>query len=605
MVSRRNFFTITLIMLVLLVLFQAPEVLRERLYDYGSNAYANTTKTEWDRRSDVAISKKEAQKTGRYIVLIGDLTDRAVGSAVRQWCACSKRYVEAYPRLLDCSFDNERMPDVVVIDSDCLRIKKDTPQLETLAKNGVHLIFCGLPDRQQLRQHTQLKKLMGIREIPPDDIRVEGIHLYAGLLLGGEKLYKQDDLWGKTGQDKEFGVPWCRLASGTKTYMAGISDVSAKKEEAAALIWRNSIGEARVFVVNGDYIYGNVGIGFLEGMMYEADSYALYPIINAQNLVVLNDPAPACGNEEEMMRLYSRTPQAVFQDLVWPGLFVTMEKSKKKMTCMLEPQQNHTDHAEPDSHRLVSHMKLLQERFVEAGISKSVTGKYSYDYINKALADYEFLSVYQGAGAGNRQTEQMPYGGTLSNVRTILTDYDHADSLVGYFNQNITKQLITHDGWNEHTFYDDLRLNSMETALGYSCIAVDLNRILYPQSQDDTWEKLYDVFSGNVNTYWKDYESFAATTLAESDLRIRRFLALRDTHERDGDVIHLELENFDSEAFFLLRLHGETVKDVQGAQYERLVQGDWLVQATQDHVTITVGEETTPIFYDNSADRQE
>ena len=96
MVSRRNFITITLIMLVLLFLFQAPEVIRERMYDYGSNAYAKTQETTFDRQSVVSVTKKDVKQSGRYIVFIGDLDDHATGSAVRQWCAYSKRDIRVF-----------------------------------------------------------------------------------------------------------------------------------------------------------------------------------------------------------------------------------------------------------------------------------------------------------------------------------------------------------------------------------------------------------------------------------------------------------------------------------------------------------------------------
>ena len=39
MVSRRNFFTITVIMLVVMFMFQIPEILKDRVNPYGKNEY--------------------------------------------------------------------------------------------------------------------------------------------------------------------------------------------------------------------------------------------------------------------------------------------------------------------------------------------------------------------------------------------------------------------------------------------------------------------------------------------------------------------------------------------------------------------------------------
>lgn len=604
MVSRRNFFTITLIMIVLLCMFQAPEVLREQMYHYDNNAYATEQETKWDRSSVVSAEKKDYKKSGRYIVFIGDVTDDAVGTTVQQWCAYSKRYLESYPKLEQYRYDAAQMPEAMVIDSSQMNVKKDLELLEDLAQKGVHQIFCGLPDLEQLKRNTRLKRLLGIRAVLSDGVETEGLHLFDGLLLGGEKIYQLDDSMKRSKQDLELKIPWCQPASGTKTYMAGMMDDSIKNENVPAIIWRNSVGQARIFVVNGDYISKNTGIGFLEGMMYESRTYALYPVINAQNLVILNFPALASENEEEMMRLYSRTPQAVFRDLIWPGLSVTMEKSGKKATCMLAPQQDYTDDIQPDPEQLTYHMKLLRERWGEAGISGTVqkvndyTEKLNQDkmFLDRNLPDYRFLSFYQDK-LTDQEMEQALRSALLANVRTIFTDYNEKETLIGYQNANVTRQCATDDGWSEQTFSENLRLNSMETALGYSSIAVDMDRIVYPQSKEDTWEQLYDTFSSNINTYWKAYEAFDATTLAESDVRIRRFLALDYTEQRSGDVITLNVENFEKEAFFILRLHGEMIEKVQGAGYEKIQEGVYLMQAQQEQITITLEEETKRMFH--------
>ena len=39
MVSRRNFFSITLIMLVVVFMFQVPEIIKNRVNNYGENEY--------------------------------------------------------------------------------------------------------------------------------------------------------------------------------------------------------------------------------------------------------------------------------------------------------------------------------------------------------------------------------------------------------------------------------------------------------------------------------------------------------------------------------------------------------------------------------------
>ena len=99
-----------------------------------------------------------------------------------------------------------------------------------------------------------------------------------------------------------------------------------------------------------------------------------------------------------------------------------------------------------------------------------------------------------------------------------------------------------------------------------------------------------DRIAANVATYWVPYQMFSHTTLSESDQRIRRFLALDYTQERKGDTIKIKIDSFDTEAFFLLRLHNETVSSVKGGQNEKVEDGIYLIKASQPEVSVTVKE---------------
>ena len=83
-------------------------------------------------------------------------------------------------------------------------------------------------------------------------------------------------------------------------------------------------------------------------------------------------------------------------------------------------------------------------------------------------------------------------------------------------------------------------MKCMETALGYSNITLDFYSVTYPEGDEDSWEKMSKKIAANLGTYWKAYEAFDATTLTESDVRIRRFLALDYKQQRAGlSLIHI------------------------------------------------------------------
>jgi len=604
MVSRRNFFTITLIMLVLLFMFQMPEVVKNQLNNYEVNQYAEETGTALGAGDVHVSSKEEAVRDNRYIVYIGGLTD-GMDALVEQWCAYSGRYLDCYGRLGGFEPGRDNMPEAVLLDSGNVKTQKDVSLLCRWAKKGVNIVFCNLPDLVLLKKSSELRELMGIRAVLSDNVNVKGIRLFDGLLLGGEKIYRLDETMEASQQDLGLSMPWCTINSGAKMYMVGMlsDDIPLKNENLPAVIWRNSVGSARIFTVNGDYLEDNTGLGFLEAMMYESESYELYPVINAQNLVILNYPSLACENEEEMMRRYSQSQEAVYRDIVWPGLAATAQKSSRRLTCMIAPQLDYGDGAEPDSEMLTYYMKLLKEQNAEVGLSAMAepeTGmeeKLETDgtFFGQAIPDYAFLSFYRD-GLDDVGTEKALRHSLLGDVRTVYCDYSSHEPLVAYHSNGVTRQCATNDGYS-HTFSEDIRMNSIETAIGYTSISVDIGRVAFPETESDNWEKLYERFSSNTNTYWHSYEKMAATTLAQSDERIRRFLALDYRFERDKDVIQLEIGNFDTEAWFVLRTHGEQVGQAEGAEYEELEEDAYLIHAVEPQVTLRVKTTSERIYY--------
>lgn len=606
MVSRRNFFTITLIMIVLLFLFQVPEVAKDAWNRYNVNDYAYESGTQSSFGADSVQTQEETQAQSRKIFYVGDTADGAVGTVVKNWCAYTKRYLETYGSVQEIvpGAGTDARPQAVLIDSAYLDPEKDgggdIDALYALTEKGVNLIFCNLPSPKEIRTNRRLMQLLGLRAILFDEVETEGIHLFDGLLLGGEKIYKLSDDMEETQQDLDLTMPWCQTASGTKVYMVGMLSSEEKNENLPAVIWRSSQGNAHVFAVNGDYLSDNAGLGFLEGMVYEMNGYSVYPVVNAQNLVVLDYPSMADENTDVMMHYYSMTLKTLSRDIIWPGLAATAQKSAKKMTCLITPQFDDKDDKEPESDLLVYYMKLLQEQNAETGLSAGnapdVAAELAQDkkFLDQELPGYEFLSFY-GDALSESDLQNALKQELLANVRTVFAGYPESGELFSYIDGHVTRQCAINDGYS-HTFSEDIRMNSIQTVMAYSSISMDVRRVLFPENDEEVWEKLYEKFSSNTNTYWKAYDGFAATTLAESDMRIRRYLALGYTEKREGDTVSLDLENFEEEAWFLLRTHEEELKEAQGASFTQIGEDVYLIQAEEAQVRLTLAEEDRPYF---------
>lgn len=607
MVSRRNYLTIAMMFVILLFMFQFTGVMKEQLSEYESNEYADDTTTSF-QRSDAFLAEQTSADACE-VIYVGE-AGGAEESVVKTWCSYRKRtfFCSSSLALLDSLQDDALQ--VLVVDGSKVTSEEEVAVLRREAQMGVTVIFATLPQSSVIREYRDLRELLGIRAVIADEIPLAGMHLFSGFLLGGEEIYEVAEPGEEERQDMNPSVPWYTTGAGTKTYMvgtlsdetieqtvdneiraqyAGMEEEAAKNSLLPAILWRNSVDTAKIFCVNGDYLADISAVGILDAMMGETYDYDIYPVINAQNLVIADLPAFVSENEEEMQKRYSQSAQAVYQEIVWPSLTSIASRTGAKMTCMMTPQFTYTDEEEPDGENVTYYLKRLKEEHAEAGLSAdsregiplSEKIKQDQTFWQTYAPSYRFLSLYADGVKSIGEESALP-----AEIRTVALG-SGASEAVGYLNENVTLQPSTSSGIR-HTFLDDFKVKCMETALGYSNITLDLYSVTYPEGDEDSWEKMSKKIAANLGTYWKAYEAFDATTLTESDVRIRRFLALDYKQQRTDNVIILSLEHREDAAWFLLRLHGEEVTEVAGGSFEEVEDGVYLILAEEDEVSVEV-----------------
>ncbi len=611
MVSRRNYLTIAMMFVILLFMFQFTGVMKEQLSEYESNEYADDTTTAF-QRSDAFLAEQTSADACE-VIYVGE-AGGAEESVVKAWCSYRKRtfFCSSSLALLDSLQDDALQ--VLVVDGSKVTSEEEVAVLRGEAQAGVTVIFATLPQSSVIREYRDLRELLGIRAVIADEIPLAGMHLFSGFLLGGEEIYEATEPGEEERQDMNPSVPWYTTGAGTKTYMvgtlsdetieqtvdneiraqyAGMEEEAAKNSLLPAILWRNSVDAAKIFCVNGDYLADISGVGILDAMMGETYDYDIYPVINAQNLVIADLPAFISENEEEMQKRYSQSAQAVYQEIVWPSLTSIASRTGAKMTCMMTPQFTYTDEEEPDGENVTYYLKRLKEEHAEAGLSAdsreglTLSEKIKQDqtFWKTYAPSYRFLSLYADRVKSIGEESAIP-----AEIRTVALGSGVSGQAVGYLNENVTLQPSTSSGIR-HTFLDDFKVKCMETALGYSNIILDLYSVTYPEGDEDSWEKMSKKIAANLGTYWRAYEAFDATTLTESDVRIRRFLALDYKQQRTDNVITLSIEHREDAAWFLLRLHGEEVTEVAGGSFEEIEDGVYLILAEEDEISVKVQNE--------------
>lgn len=605
MISKRNFFSISIMMFILFFLVQFFMVMRDTQNEYDVNenfeARQNDGKSEWEQ-TDVDLETL-IEKEASYVLFIGDGTGE-IGTQVSRWCTYTKRNFICYGTLAEFSEDVDWLPEAVVLESERYADGENLTHLETLLKQGVTGIFCSLEDSDAIAQDDELMTVLGIRDVW-SNAELTGVKLFDGFLLGGEMTYQVKEEKDEKRQDMPQNVPWYQVRSGTKVYMVGLMDEGEEEEEIEneklpSLIWRNGTMGGMVFAVCGDYMKDSTAIGILDAMMAESNEYVIYPVINAQNLSILNFPLFADENEEKMQALYSRSISATEKDIIWPALVSLVAQTNMKMTCFIQPQEDYLDEVEPKTDDFVYFLKQMKEQGAEAALSlayvaaDSLEDKLARDraFLASTGSIYTYGSAFVGENSISLVAENL-YSSLLKDVGTLLCESEEGMPLVSYYGDFLVLQQVTSDSAS-YTYSDDFRMRSIQTALGYTNVKLDMQDIFFPEEGAAGWETVQEEFSSNLLTYWKNFEGFDGATLSESNMRVRTFLNLDYTYYKEGNQITLETSH--TGAWFLFRNHGEAIDSIEGGTLKELEDNVYLIQA-QENTVVLKGKKSSLHYY--------
>lgn len=597
MISRRSFFSIATIMVIIFFLFQFTNIALEAWNDYDANKYAVEVQDLKGRIHAYLAgvhgdTGENAWGQPRGIVVYVGPEGSPMEETVKNWATYTKRSMGTGRNL------NQWLgtPELLVVDAAALRgdWRSLSAELAKYAEAGVNVVFGSLPEAEKIAACPELQELLGIKEVLRDSPAVAGLQLYQGFLLGGEAVYQAgDDPEQLRRQDMDLSFPWYLLSAGTRCYLEGIPEDGASGER-PAVIWRRDLESAFVFAVNGSYLSDAAGLGILSAMAAESHSYSVYPVLNAQQIVAASFPVLAMGNSAELNRLYSRTMRGLFQDILWPDMVTVQQQSRMGLTCMVAPELDYSDAATPDQGLFISYMKAINAQAAEAGFSgdrasdTSMTDKLLSDFgfLEAAKLEYQFTALYGGTLPEKEIMDALGWK-DLASLRTVVTA-DMGDSqVVGWQSDQVTRQNVVADGL-ANTFMGDLRVRAAETALGYNSLLIDIGRVVYPGPEEVTWEVYSQRLWQDLAVYRDRFGVFEGTTASQCDERIREMMALDFTEELTGQTLTLKTTGSDGPSWFILRTASATVEQVTGGSFQRIEAGAFLIRADEPEVTITL-----------------
>ena len=512
MVSRRNFFSITAMMLVILCLFQGPQIITdgfELQYNGGISSGANlNSESVWTQPEQVEEGKA-------YVMFVGQ-EKSAIYNTVANWCNYMKQPFSVKSELPAPNETGGEKIIMLVLTSDVLDLDTDVKTLEAYLEMGTTVVFADLPDVRQIEANEALRKLLGINEIRANVTTVDGIHLYEGFLLGGDVLYQEKETTANSRQDLQLTMPWYCTGSGSQVFMAGeiegagTQETELKRGELPAIIWSHTDGQGKLYAVNGSYMEEVIGIGILSAMLADSEKYLIYPVVNAQVLTVANFPGMADENKEVMKNEFNASMTQVNRDVIYPELAALSSQVDFRMTCMMYPQYDYTDDAEPNFTQYEFYVKELKELDSELGVSVvndgglSLNEKINQDnsFWERVNSERNHTALYIEPAQSKSVLENVKM---LGDIKTIVWDNPESHQLISYADTDITLQGTTANAY-EYTYSADFRNRSLETALAYVNILLDVNRILWPEDGEANWIQTAKTITTNLSTGWKAFQ---------------------------------------------------------------------------------------------------
>ena len=603
MLSKRVYFTVSSLMMLVLFMFQFSGIIRKKYNNFDENKYAVSEKNDLNNNNVFTVltdEDKVVKSISGYIVYIGDINTKT-GNTVYEWCNYTKRNLLVYKTVSQYHRYNEKYPDAVLIDSDYVNIDSDIDTFSLLTDYGINLVFCTLPSYSAISENQRFEQLCGISP-HRESVNASGLKLYSGFLFGGEAWYtKENDPDGKF-QNMKLTMPWYNTSNATKTYMSAVvkSEDGSKidNEDQPAVIWRKSHDHAYVFCINGDYIKDISGIGILTAIMSESKDLDIYPVVDSQSVIVNNFPMFSFENDDAVEKYYLRNTSSLLENVIWPDISNLAESTGARFTFMAAPQINYSDNNLVSVREMDYFFRLFSEISSEAGLTTtrddatSIDEKLTADagIFSNYLSNYKFTSII--ARKDELENVLSSKNSLIDDVNTIVTDsQDYGGTkLFSYVNDNVinVECPVTSD---KYTYSDDFRQRCFQTALAYTNIEFNMTGVCNPDDEKELWNEEIKSKSTALTSYMKNSKMFTKCSISQADKRIREFMAADYSYKQNSSYVSLDITGAQDTARFIVRLRTGEVENVSGAVCTKVEKGVYLITAQSKHVEMTIKTE--------------
>lgn len=599
MLTRRNFFVILIMFLVVFLMFMLVDL---------STAYL--TRHEYNPQADIPVTIQAEETFSIGMLDAASVSQGALSEAIQaypvvaimtedpasvnvqniqEWCLYNRYRYQVYTELPEATqLEGYR---AILFDtpvSDVARL----PLLQDYAALGIDMIFTQLPEYQALQAAPELADFYGIEGFVQEAMPIKGLYIFDEFFIGGERIYAVDDIYGDSDDDIPRTVANYTLRPGYLMFIQAVAqDETVDYMELPGLVWRTHTGNSNVFAVNTDLFAGKNLPGLLTACLSQTGAFYVYPVVNAQTISVVDFPMLADENGTVMASLYSRSAEALGRDVLWPAIVKILKNYSSAFNFFMAPQLDYSDAVQPSGELISFYRTEIESQSGMLGLSMQQESAVSFDelcrqndaFLQAAMPAYRFTAacVTRDQLTGISAQNELP--APLSSTTLLMTDLQEDRPLMEFVNDRVLAVSFTTDGYR-HESMDDLRLMCIENALGMNNQKVEMSRAFYPRNNED-WNTLNLLWSRG-DTFQKPYHTFDTLTAYGMEERVRTFLALDFEAGMQDNVLTLRVKNGVKNTSFVLRLLNHEIQSVKGGKCKVLSDTAYLLQPAGEQMEL-------------------
>lgn len=398
-------------------------------------------------------------------------------------------------------------------------------------------------------------------------------------------------------------------------------------EKENPLLWERSYGEGKIVFWNSTYT-GKAYRGFEAAAYSLMDTAFAWPVINASTFYIDDFPSPVpSGTSQYIERDYQMTIDSFYTQIWWRDVKNIAEKYHIRYTGLTI--ENYSDNVEPpfDTNEDIRRFRYFGNSLLDMG---GEIGYHGYNHMPLVLSDFPYPEEYnsyrkwKSVDAMKQSLLELksfneklfpeekfqvyvPPSNILSEegretLKECLPDLKAIASI--YFADETaysqefevspdgiveTPRIVSGymlDDFQKLAVVSELNLHFVNSHFQHPDDVMDEDR-----GAELGWEKLFEEFSRYVEWLHYSVPDIRSLTGSEMAAAVQRYYYTKIQQEISDDTITLFLENFQDEAWLLLRINIGIPGETKGAELTEVADGLYLVQARKSKIEISLEQE--------------